>query len=149
MNIVLIEERTSEQIAELVSIWRASVEAPHHFLTPEDIDRIAGYVPDAIGQVESLVIAQDDNGMTLGFAGVQGDVLEMLFLAPEQRGNGVGRKLLTYAEEQLGARKLEVNEENPQARGFYEHCGWQVVGRRETDDAGEPYPLLEMELVRS
>ncbi|WP_251212606.1 GNAT family N-acetyltransferase [Adlercreutzia murintestinalis] len=107
------------------------------------------YVPDAIEQVESLAIAQDDNGMTLCFAGVQGDVLAMLFLAPDQRGNGVGRKLLAYAEEQLGARKLEINEQNPQARGFYERCGWQMVGRRETDDAGEPYPLLELELMQS
>ena len=32
-------------LAELVACWRASVEATHTFLTPDDIERIAGYVP--------------------------------------------------------------------------------------------------------
>ncbi len=35
-------------LAELVACWRASVEATHTFLTPDDIERIAGYVPGAI-----------------------------------------------------------------------------------------------------
>lgn len=40
-------------LAELVACWRASVEATHAFLTPDDIERIAGYVPDAIASVGS------------------------------------------------------------------------------------------------
>ena len=31
-------------LAELVACWRASVEATHTFLTPDDIERIAAYV---------------------------------------------------------------------------------------------------------
>ena len=32
-------------LAELVACWRASVEATHTFLTPDDTERIAAYVP--------------------------------------------------------------------------------------------------------
>lgn len=146
MRIVLVEERTPELVRELVSVWRASVEATHDFLGPDDIDRIVGYVPEALAEVGQLAVAVDETtGASLGFAGVDGDKLEMLFIDPSLRGRGIGRVLLTFATTELGAWQLDVNEQNPQARGFYEHCGWRIVGRSETDSQGDPYPLLHME----
>ena len=47
-----------------------------------------------------------------------------------------------------GVSELTVNEQNPQAVGFYEHMGFVTFGRSETDDAGEPFPLLHMRLTR-
>ena len=41
----------------------------------------------------------DENGMFGGFAafaGIDGDMLEMLFVAPQARGKGVGRQLVEY-----------------------------------------------------
>ena len=46
----------------------------------------------------------------------------------------------------LSVRKLTVNEQNPAAVAFYETRGFHTVERLETDDQGEPYPLLRMEL---
>lgn len=43
-------------------------------------------------------------------------------------------------------RELTVNEQNPAAVAFYETRGFRTVERLETDDQGEPYPLLRMEL---
>ena len=37
-----------------------------------------------------------------------------------------------------------VNEQNPQAVGFYEHLGFQTYKRTECDEEGNPYPLLYM-----
>ena len=85
----------------------------------------------------------------VAFAGVADDSLEMLFVAPDMRGWGVGGRLLRHAIEQLGVHRLDVNEQNPQARGFYEHEGFRVVGRSETDAQGGPYPILHMELARA
>ena len=39
-----------------------------------------------------------------------------------------------------------MNEQNPQAAGFYEHMGFVVEGRSPVDDAGRPFPLLHMRL---
>ena len=39
---------------------------------------------------------------------------------------------------------LAVNEQNPQARGFYEHMGFRVYKRTDLDEQGNPYPLLYM-----
>ena len=110
----------------------------------------AEHVPDALRGVRQLAIATDETGGPLGFAGVQNEALEMLFIHssihPSTRGQGIGRALLAFAVNELGARRLDVNEQNPQAQGFYEHCGWHVIGRPETDEQGEPYPILHMEL---
>ncbi|MNT84650.1 putative N-acetyltransferase YjaB [compost metagenome] len=68
----------------------------------------------------------------------------MLFIAPEHRGEGLGKQLLRYALEHLNADELDVNEQNPQALGFYLKQGFEVIGRSEVDGMGQPYPLLHM-----
>ena len=78
--------------------------------------------------------------------GVQEETLEMLFIAPEERGKGLGKRLIRYGIEKYGVERLAVNEQNPKARGFYEHMGFQVYKRTETDEQGGPYPLLYMRL---
>ena len=72
--------------------------------------------------------------------GIDGRKLEMLFLAPE------GRMLLEYGITEYGVKELTVNEQNPQAKGFYEHMGFRVRERSEIDEQGNPYPILFMEL---
>ena len=46
----------------------------------------------------------------------------------------------------MGVRKLTVNEQNPLARGFYEHMGFEVYDRSDVDEQGMPFPLLYMRL---
>lgn len=147
MDIMLASDRPDSLVGELVRTWRASVEVTHDFLTADDVDRIATYVPSAIAQIPSLATARDDDGVLLGFAGVDADKLEMLFIGPDHRGKGVGKALLEFAVDELGVGKLDVNEQNGQAHGFYEHEGFVVVGRSEKDEQGEPFPILHMELA--
>ena len=42
---------------------------------------------------------------------------------------------------------LTVNEQNPLAKGFYEHMGFEVYKRTDQDEQGNPYPLLYMKLA--
>lgn len=70
----------------------------------------------------------------------------MLFIAPEERGKGLGKKLIRYGTENYSINEVAVNEQNPLARGFYEHMGFQVYKRTDCDEQGNPYPLLYMKL---
>jgi putative acetyltransferase len=70
----------------------------------------------------------------------------MLFVAPEARGKGVGALLCHHAIQHEQATKVDVNEQNPQAIGFYQHLGFGIVGRSEVDGQGKPFPLLHMML---
>lgn len=42
---------------------------------------------------------------------------------------------------------VTVNEQNPQAVGFYEHLGFVTYQRTDHDEQGNPYPLLYMKLA--
>lgn len=97
--------------------------------------------------MEHLVVAYDA-ARPLAFLGANGPMLEMLFVDAGLHGHGIGSALLRHGIDALGVRELTVNEQNPTAVAFYEARGFRTVERLETDDQGEPYPLLRMELVR-
>ena len=56
--------------------------------------------------------------------GTENHRLEMLFLAPSERGKGLGRQLLEYGIRIYDIQEVTVNEQNPQAVGFYEYMGF-------------------------
>lgn len=150
MDIEIVEEpaeRPGALVEALAGVWEASVRATHGFLSEKDVVSLRPEVRAGLVGVAALATARGAGGAPLGFAGVEDGSLEMLFVAPEARGRGVGRTLLAHAVEHLGAVRLEVNEQNPQAVGFYEHMGFAVAGRSPVDGAGRPWPLLHMELA--
>ena len=143
MQIVEIRERTPELLERLLAVWESSVRATHLFLTEDEILRIRDYVPQALNGAAHLVIAEE-TGCPVAFMGVAGGCLEMLFVEAGYRGRGCGKALLQYGMERYGVDSLTVNEQNPQAVGFYTHMGFQTVRRSETDEQGGPYPILYM-----
>ena len=145
MGIVEHDERPQALVDACVAVWERSVRASHDFLTEDDIRRIKGYVPDAFKNVEVFITAGNGKGDIQGFMGIQDGTLEMLFLAPEACGRGLGRELLEYGIAGYGVTRLAVNEQNPKAVGFYEHLGFKTFRRTETDESGDPFPLLYMQ----
>ncbi len=137
---------SADDFPRLIEVWEASVRATHHFLSEADIQFIKPLIPDALSQVSELVCVRDDAEQVVGFVGVEHDKLEMLFIHPMRRGQGVGSRLLGYAVNVLGAHLLDVNEQNEQAVGFYMRRGFKVEGRSELDSTGKPFPLLHMRL---
>ena len=96
--------------------------------------------------VEELHVIGDEKNGFAAFAGVEAGKLEMLFVAPEKRGRGLGRELVEYLVARRGVRRVDVNEQNAQAAGFYARMGFRVVSRSETDPSGRPYPILHLSL---
>lgn len=142
------EERNENLIQELLKVWENSVRATHKFLSNEEILEIKKYVPEALASISHLIIDNDENGNPVAFRGIEENKLEMLFITSDYRGKGIGKKMLSYGIENYGVTNLAVNENNPQAKGFYEHMGFKVYQRNELDDQGNPYPVLYMKLDR-
>lgn len=130
----------------LVHVWEASVRKTHLFLSNAEIENIKKYVPLALENVAHLIVASDGNNNIPGFMGIEDCKLEMLFLDPQERGKGLGRKLIEYGIENYNVNEVVVNEQNPEARGFYEHIGFKVYKRCDNDEQGNPYPILYMKL---
>ncbi len=144
MHIYQVENRTQSLIDQLVVVWEGSVRATHLFLSDKEVLDIKEYVPQALAGVQYLYVAENDEGVPLGFMGIQDRKLEMLFIDASQRGTGVGKQLLNLWLEKHKVNELAVNEQNPQAVGFYEHLGFEIVDRSELDEQGNPYPILIM-----
>ena len=144
MRIIEASERNSDLLEKLVIIWEGSVMATHLFLSDEEIEDIKKYVFKALQEVQLLLVSEDGNGNHCGFMGISGQKVEMLFLSEQKRGKSIGRKLLKYGMEHYSVNELAVNEQNPLAKGFYEHMGFHVYKRDEFDEQGNPYPILWM-----
>jgi len=95
-----------------------------------------------------LVVAEGERDVPVAFMGMEDGRLERLFLSPSERGKGLGRQLLRSADQDYNVLELTVNEQNPQAVGFYEHLGFETYKRTACDEEGRSYPLLYMRLGR-
>lgn len=140
----MIVNATRSDYPRLAEIWESAVKATHHFLPDEDFrfyqSRLSHYF-DAV----SLFTYKDTRGRIQGFMGISGHKIEMLFVDNKFRGEGIGKCLLLHAVNHLGASLVDVNEQNQQAVGFYQHEGFKVTGHSPIDGEGKSYPLLHLE----
>lgn len=141
-SIEKLNELNRSVIKKIQEIWEASVRATHDFLTEEDILRIRPQVAAALSAVTVLVIK--DNGNIIGFSGLSDQKIEMLFLSPTYRGQGIGQFFIKHILNEYTIKYVDVNEQNLQAINFYKRTGFTIAGRSATDEAGNPFPILHM-----
>lgn len=125
-------------------MWESSVRASHSFLSEKEIENIKSFVPQALKTVDILILAENDENIPVAFMGIEDNKLEMLFVSANERGQGIGTKLLQDGIKNFDVNDLRVNEQNPSAKKFYEKNGFIVYNRSEIDEQGNPYPILFM-----
>lgn len=128
----------------LIEIWESAVSNTHNFLKRNDFLYYRKLLPTYFQHV--TLFGFEKEGSLIGFMGVAEGNLEMLFIDNKYRGIGVGKKLITYAINNLHVTKVDVNEQNHQAVGFYKHIGFYVYKRSDIDGEGKEYPILHMQL---
>ncbi|MDR0278446.1 MAG: acetyltransferase [Paucimonas sp.] len=143
---MIIRQATNADHPLLLDLWQRSVRATHHFLQPSDIDALLPQLRDLYLPAVELWVAVDEQDRPLGFIGLNENHVEMLFIEPDLRGQGIGRALLDHARCSRADLSVDVNEQNPQAVGFYKHYGFVQTGRSPLDGEGRPFPLLHLSL---
>ena len=129
MSVVKVGPDDFEELAE---VWEASVRATHDFLSEADIRELRSLLPVRYLPAVELRCLRDA-GRIVAFIGLNGSHIAML---------------VEWAVARQGADSVDVNEQNPQAVGFYLRMGFAVVGRSETDDADRPFPILHLRLEK-
>ncbi|MHC4090082.1 MAG: GNAT family N-acetyltransferase [Planctomycetota bacterium] len=76
----------------------------------------------------NILVAEED-GPIRGVATLKDDMVDLIWVAIESRGHGIGRALLAEAEKALLERgiqvgRLECFEQNARAIAFYERMDW-------------------------
>ncbi|EFU42514.1 hypothetical protein PVOR_09620 [Paenibacillus vortex V453] len=145
-HIVAYKEEYHDQLVEL---WHRAVCSTHDFLTEEDLRFYYKMVKNGALRAVELWVCLNKDFKPVGFMGLDGSKIEMLFVDPQHHGRGAGSQLIRHAESLKGDKlTVDVNEQNAGAHAFYKKYGFVQTGRSELDGAGKPYPLIHMELGR-
>ncbi|MDE5639708.1 MAG: GNAT family N-acetyltransferase [Odoribacter sp.] len=131
---------------ELLSIWEAAVRDSHDFLSEEDIAFFRDKIPSEYLPYLGIFGITDGQDNLCGFMALSDEMIEMLFIHPSTQGKGYGTRLLRFATEVRGIRRVDVNEQNPKALAFYQSKGFKIMGRDATDSSGKPFPILHLSL---
>ena len=121
-------------LEHIATLWHAAWHDAHAALVPpallphRSLEHFRGLAEQQWTQITVAVQA----GAIAGFAGVDDDELELLFVHRTARGTGVAGALIGWGEREIARRfaraYLVVVEGNARARSFYERCGWRDVG---------------------
>lgn len=128
----------------VTDLWERSVRATHDFLKEENIQYFRPLILNNYLDAVELSCIRDEQDTILAFMGVLDGKIEMLFVDPDHRGSGLGKALVLHALNNLGITKVDVNEANEQAIGFYKKMGFVQTGYSELDGSGKPFPLILM-----
>ena len=136
---------SADQYPQLLELWEQSVRASHHFLNDEQVLKIRQQIIQHSYFAQVQLFHVEHQQQILGFMGIAGSKLEMLFISPLAFRQGIGSQLLQHALA-LGVTEVDVNEHNPNAIAFYLKHGFEIISRSETDSEGNPYPILHLQL---
>lgn len=147
MNFLEAAGRDAPLIQQLFALWQKSVRVTHLFLSDSELIKISECIPRALAEVPHLIVAfNEETKLPAAFMGIEDKKLQMLFVSPEEIGKGLGKELILHGIEHYSLNEVGVNEQNPGARGFYEHMGFRFYRRADRDEQGKPYPILYMRL---
>lgn len=149
---------TEADFERLLEIWEAAVRATHDFLSEEHISFYRRRLREVYFYEVELSAVGSEAGDIAGFMGllpprrivrkegeeVRRAVLAMLFVHPDRHGRGFGSALVRHAADTYGALNVDVNEQNPAALRFYLRRGFVQTDRSETDEEGNPFPLIHL-----
>ena len=139
-------QRDETTLSRLLYIWESSVRQTHIFLSENDINAIKLVVRSYLLEVHRLFCYCDESNSIQAFMGISGQQIEMLFVDGKNIGQGIGKRLASYAIDDLNIKYVDVNEQNERGVGFYIHMGFCVIGRSELDEQGRHFPILHLEM---
>lgn len=142
----LICQPSETDYDELLCVWEEAVRSTHHFLSEEDIQYYKPLVRMIYLPGVDLYCFRNRERRITAFMGLSNEMIEMLFVAPQEQGKGFGSRLIDFAIKEKGIYKIDVNEQNTIASRFYQHKGFKIVSRDAFDAAGKPYPVLHLEM---
>jgi len=133
-----------EDYPYLLKIWEKVARETHDFFKEEDFEFYKLRMPYYLDNL-SLFAYRDIKGKIKGFLGVSKEKVEMIFVDTLSREQGIGKKFMGFAINNLKISKVDVNEQNKKAVAFFNHLGFKVIGRSEFDKEGKKYPILYLE----
>ncbi|KYQ83469.1 GNAT family acetyltransferase [Acinetobacter sp. NRRL B-65365] len=121
-----IRKATSNDFNELTKIWlQASIKA-HHFIPASYWESNTTKMQEIYLPMSEVYIAEDTSNI-YGFIALVEDTVAALFVSPEHQAKGIGKQLISYAQEMRSRLELNVYQENKNSVKFYLASGFRII----------------------
>jgi putative acetyltransferase len=127
----------------LTEVWERAARSTHPFMSDEDFTDLVPRIRDLLLPSMDVWLAEAGD-RPLGFVGARDDHVELLYIAPEAQGRGLGPVLLARVRDG-GPRSVEVYAGNAVGLGFYRSQGFRETRRDPTDVAGRSFAVVHLE----
>ena len=128
----------SDDRAAVVRLWHDAWHDGHGAILPAAVvaERSLESFDRRLGPLEAGSLVAEVDGRILGFAAIEGEEIDQLYVAAEARGTGLAAALLAAAEAELVRRgirdaAIQCSAGNDRAHRFYARAGWRDSGVRQ------------------
>ena len=137
-NAPILRPYRSDDRAAVVRLWHAAWHDGHGSALPAVVvaERSLESFDLRLGPLEAGTLVAELDGNVVGFAAIEGDEIDQLYVAAEARGTGLAAALLAAAESELVRRgirdaAIQCSAGNDRAHRFYARAGWRDSGVRQ------------------
>lgn len=148
-NLIVRPARRTDQ-TRIIGLWRDSVYQDYHFMDRAVQERWIedGPAEEYIRERLSGCHVAESDGLVIGFVVVIDDLIDLLWIDKGYRRQGVARRLLDWAEAEIGRRhdraELYCYVPNQTALALYQKRGYTDRGRVRDETSGEmKYRLIK------
>jgi putative acetyltransferase len=128
---------------DLTDLWERSARSSHAFMDDDEFVELKPHIRDLLLPSMDVWVAES-SGRMLGFVGARDEHVELLYVAPEAQGQGIGPQLLAQLGDG-GPRSVEVYAGNAVGLGFYLAQGFRETRRNPVDAAGRSFAVVHLE----
>ncbi|EHR0574873.1 N-acetyltransferase [Vibrio parahaemolyticus] len=131
----MIREYREQDIESVLNVWlKTSIQA-HGFIPAEfwesELENMRNvYIP------ASEIYVYELDSKVVGFYALKDCELAAIFLSSDYQGHGIGKRLLSHAQEQREKLTLTVYKENTASYDFYLSQGFRVVDEEVGEKTG-------------
>jgi len=127
---IVVRAAGTADAAAIAQVHIRSREVTMPYLPPRKRSdaEVVRWVHNVVLAEAAVWVAEDGDGTVVGYAAVEGEWLEHLYLLPDARRRGIGTRLLAAAKaHRPQGLDLHVFQRNTDARAFYARHGFTVV----------------------
>lgn len=119
-----IESRDENLVNEILGVYEKSIEHLNGAMPKESMEEIKNNTEKMIKNIENLIIVKNDEENIIGFMGCENENLEMLYLHPDYKNQGIGKELINIAINNHNVNKAHIVKINTDGIDFCRHMGF-------------------------
>lgn len=139
----MIRQYQAADCEDILRVWSLATAVAHPFLDKDFLQQEYQNIPALYLPVADTWVWQTEQAV-VGFMSLLGNEIGAIFIDPACHRQGIGRALITFAQQLHTALEVEVFEQNLQGRKFYTQMGFKLLQQKIHDQTG--YSVLRLRL---